>query len=366
MTIDNSEIRVLLTATGGIHTLGTIDCLKNNYEKRKVRIICTDIIEQPLLRYKADRFYIVPKGNSKNYVKSILKICKKEKINVIIPGNGHEILSISKNIELFNSQKISSTVSNFEAVKITMDKEKTYSKLKRIGITIPNYYRAKNYNEFLTSLKKLGYPKNDVCFKPSRYSQSGGTRGFRILRKKNTARKIILESKPGSVEIDFETTKNMLKAKGCFDLLVMEYLPGNEFSVYVFANNGKMIYCVTNLRQKLNQYYSFEAKIVDNKKIENMCRKIVDELKLDYNINIQFKNSKNGQTKLIEINPRIGGTIVLPAISGINLPYFAIKQSLGEKIPLKKQVKKTEMIRYWKELYIQGTKDFEISSNMRI
>ena len=87
LTIDNSEIRVLLTATGGIHTLGTIDCLKNNYEKRKVRIICTDIIEQPLLRYKADRFYIVPKGNSKNYVKSILKICKKEKINVIIPGN---------------------------------------------------------------------------------------------------------------------------------------------------------------------------------------------------------------------------------------------------------------------------------------
>ena len=68
------------------------------------------------------------------------------------------------------------------------------------------------------------------------------------------------------VIIDFETTKNMLKSKGSLDLLVMEYLPGDEFSTYVFADKGKMIYCVTNLRQKLNQYYSFEAKIVNNKK----------------------------------------------------------------------------------------------------
>ena len=366
MTINNSEIRVLLTASGGIHTLSVIDCLRNNYEKRKIKIICTDIIDQPLLTYKADGFYIVPKGNSKNYIRSIKKICKKEKINVIIPGNAHEILAISKNIKLFNSQKISATVSNFEAVKVTMDKEKTFSKLKKIGINIPNYYKVKNYSEFLTSLKKLGYPKKDVCFKPSRYSQSGGARGFRILRKKNTARKIILGSKPDSVEIDFETTKNMLKTKGSLELLVMEYLPGNEFSVYVFADRGKMVYCITNLRQKLNQYYSFEAKIVNNKKIEKTCKKIVDELKLDYNVNIQFKNSKNSQTKLIEINPRIGGTIVLPAISGINLPYFAVKQSLGEKIPLKKQTKETRMIRYWKELYIQGSKSFEINSNMRI
>ena len=32
MTINNSEIRVLLTASGGIHTLSVIDCLRNNYE----------------------------------------------------------------------------------------------------------------------------------------------------------------------------------------------------------------------------------------------------------------------------------------------------------------------------------------------
>jgi carbamoyl-phosphate synthase large subunit len=363
---NNFKINVLLSAAGGRHTLGVIDCLKNNYEKRKIRIICTDTVEQPLLKFKSDGFYIVPKGNSKKFINSIEKICKIEKINVIIPGNGNEILAISNNIKLFNSKNISTTISNLESIKITMDKEKTYSKLMKSRINIPTFFKVKNYNEFLLSTKKLGYPKNDICFKPSKYSQSGGSKGFRILRKKNTASKIILEDKPDSIEIDFETVKNMFKTGKKLELLIMEYLPGDEFSTYVFADKGKMLYCIPNIRQKLSQHYSFEAKTVKNEQIEKMCKTIVEKLKLDYNANIQFKRSKTGKLKLIEINPRMGGTIVLPAISGINLPYFTVKQSLGEKIPLKKQIKETKMIRYWKEFYVQDTKSFEINDEKLI
>tara|TARA_B110000438_G_scaffold494_1_gene527 strand:+ start:455 stop:1555 length:1101 start_codon:yes stop_codon:yes gene_type:complete len=366
MKMNNSQIKVLLTASGGIHALGVIDCLKNNYEKRKIKIICTDIEEKELLRNKADGFYIVPEGNSKKFIKTILKICEKEKIDIIIPGNANEILSISKNIELFNSKNIKTTISNFNNLNTILNKEKTYSVLKKIGINIPEYYRVKNYKEFLQAIKELGYPKKNICFKPSKYSESGGTRGFRILRQKNTAKKIILNEKPDSVEIDFETTKYALKNTGPIDLLVMEYLPGDEFSTYVFADKGKMIYCISNLRQKLDRYYSFEAKIQKNKKIEMMCKKIVKELELTSNVNIQFKNSKNNLPKLIEINPRIGGTIILPSISGINLPYLAIKQCLNEKIlPIKKS-KEVRMIRYWKELFLQNSETFEINNNSKI
>ena len=239
MKMNNSEIKVLLTASGGIHALGVIDCLKNNYEKRKIKIICTDMEEKELLKNKADGFYIVPKGNSKKFINTILKICQKEKIDIIIPGNADEILSISKNIKLFNLRNIKTTISNFNNLNIILNKEKTYSKLKKIGINIPEYYRIKNYKEFLQAIKKLGYPKKNICFKPSKYSESGGTRGFRILRQKNSAKKIILHKKPDSVEIDFETTKSALKNTGPIDLLVMEYLPGDEFSTYVFAEKGK-------------------------------------------------------------------------------------------------------------------------------
>lgn len=359
-------INVLLTSSGGRHTLGVIDCLKNNYEKRKVKIICTDIVDQPLLKFKADGFYIIPKANSTKFIKSIEKICKKENIHVIIPGNGDEILSLSNNIEIFNSKNISVTISDLESIEITMDKEKTYSTLLKSGINIPKFFRVNNYDDFLSSIKKLGYPKHDICFKPSKYSESGGSKGFRVLRNRNLASNIILDFKPDSIEIDFETVKNMFNTGKKLDLLVMEYLPGDEFSTYVFANKGKMLYCIPNIRQKLSQHYSFEAKTVKNKEIEKMCKIIVKKLKLNYNANIQFKISKTGKLKLIEINPRMGGTIVLPAIAGINLPYFTLKQSMGEKIPLKKQIKETKMIRYWKELYVQENTFFEITNTKLI
>ena len=360
-----SEIRVLLTASGGIHALGVIDCLKQNYEKRKFKIICTDTVEKKLLREKSDGFYVVPKGNSKNFVNEILKICKKEKIDIIIPGNADEILSISKNIKMFNLKNIKTTISNFDNLNIILNKEKTYSKLKKIGISVPEYYKVKNFKEFLLAIKKLEYPKKDICFKPSKYSESGGTRGFRILRKNNSAKKILLNYKPDTIEIDLKTIEIALKNTGPIDLLVMEYLPGDEYSTYVFAEKGKMHYCIPNLRQKLDRYYSFEAKTQKNLKIEKMCKKIVKELDLSSNVNIQFKNSKNKIPKLIEINPRIGGTIILPSVSGINLPYLAVKLCLGEKIPTKK-LTETKMIRYWKEVFIKDSETFEINNNSRI
>ena len=186
------------------------------------------------------------------------------------------------------------------------------------------------------------------------------------MRQKNTANDIIFNQKPDSVEIDYETIKIALKNSGSFSLLVMEFLPGDEFSTYVFAEKGKMIHCISNLRQKLDRYYSFEAETIKNKKIETMCKKIIEKLELSYNVNIQFKNSKNKIPKLIEITPRIGGSIILPSVSGVNLPYLSVKQCLGEKIITPKNIKKTKMIRYWKEFFIQNTKNFEINKNQKI
>jgi carbamoyl-phosphate synthase large subunit len=145
----------------------------------------------------------------------------------------------------------------------------------------------------------------------------------------------------------------------------MEYLPFQEYSVYVFCNNGNMLYCIPNKREELLQYYSFRASIVENKQICNICKKIVKILGLDFNVNLQFKISANNIPKLIEINPRIGGTIILPTVAGVNLPYLAIKKALDEKFPTKKSIKKITMIRYWKELFANGEKSFEIDGNYK-
>ena len=355
------EISILLTSAGGLGTPSIIDCLKNNYEKRKVRIICTDMNDQPIIHYKADGFYLLPQGNSRKYIDSLLKICKKEKINLIIPNSGREILTISRNIHLLNSNKIYATVPDYNAVIKTMSKYTTFEILQENKILVPDFYLVNNKRDFCRAITSLGYPDRTICFKPANYTLSGGARGFRILKSVNSIDDIILRNKPDSPQVDYETALRLFTKNKKLDLLVMEYLPGSEYSVYVLANNGKMEYCIPQLRQRLEQSYSFEAIVKKNNKISTLCKKIIKIMNLNYNVNIQIKLSKSGKLKIIEINPRMGGSIALSAAAGVNLPYFGIKLALKEKLPRHKIIYNTKMIRYWKELFVNKTKILQAS-----
>ncbi|HJU13549.1 MAG TPA: ATP-grasp domain-containing protein [Candidatus Nitrosotalea sp.] len=353
------NITVLLNGWGGFAGTSLIDCLKQNYEGRKVRVFCTDIKENPILQHKADGFAILPRGDSPRYLDALIRLCRREKIDVVIPGSNPEILTIARNRDLLASNDIHPAVSDSEMLEQVMDKGQTYEILAESGIPVPDFYHVKTRKEFLHAIRKLGYPRNPVCFKPSSYQSSGGARGFRILRKGNSLQKIILESKPGSAEIDHDTAMRLVETSKDLDLLVMEYLPGNEFSVYVLADRGEMLYCVANLRERIEQFYSFQAVTVDDRQVTSTCRRIVGALGLSYNVNIQLKMSSKRIPKVVEINPRMGGSIVLPSAAGVNLPYLAVKQALGEDLPRTLRPRKTRMIRYWKEMFETNSKAFE-------
>lgn len=346
------QITVLLTAAGGLGMPSIIDCLKNNYEKRRIKIVCTDVHDRPIIHHKSDEFHLLPPGNSKKYMNSLLNICKKNKVNVVVPNSASEILTISKNLHLLHSNKISATVSTYDSVKKTMSKSEAYAILRKNGVSVPDFYLVKDKKEFRRAIENLGYPNKPVCFKPSDYIYSGGARGFRILKKENSIDEIILKNKPDSAQIDYETTMRLFGKNKKLVLLVMEYLPGDEYSVYVLAKDGKMEYCIPQLRERLEQSYSFEASVRKNNEISTICEKIIKCMNLDYNSNIQIKFSKNNQPKIVEINPRMGGSIALSAAAGVNLPYLSIKMALGEKLPKPKIIYNTKMIRYWKELFV--------------
>ncbi len=351
------KISVLITASGGFGVPSYIDCLKNNYENRKVRIVCSDIKDIPLMQHKSDSFNLLPRGSSKNYIKKLIALCKKEKINVVIPCSDPEVIAISKNLSVLEKFGINCPVEKFSTIKDLLSKTKVYNKLSNHSLSVPKYFEVTNSNDFKKALKNLEYPKKPICFKPSKLSSTGGSKGFRILRRKNSLKKIILDEKPGSLEIDLSSSLRFFqenKAK----FLVMEYLLGVEYSVYILAENGKMLGCVPILRTRIEQGFAFEAVVEINRQIENLCKKLVKLFNFNYLVNVQIKLS-NKTPKIIEINPRIAGAVSLPVAAGINFPYLAVKQALNERIPKNLNYDKTSMIRYWKELYIKDEKNFE-------
>jgi len=346
------KVCVLLTSSGAPYTSGIIDFLKNNYEKRKIRIVCTDVKDQALMHYKADQFHLIPHGKSKNFIKKMIEVCKKEKVDVVIPRSAWELLSLSKNLELLNSKGISVAVSDVKTIQQTIDKYHVYKILKENKIPVPNFVLIQNQKEFVKALKKLGYPKKTICFKPSKQYSSGGSRGFRILRNTNSIGDIILTQKKDSAEIDYETAKKVFSKK-TIEMLIMEYVSGIHYSVHVFADHGKMLYCVPLEVKRPSHAYFGEGVITRNQKLTKISQKLVELFNFHSNVNFQFIISKNNIPKLIEINPRMSASINLPSYGGINMPYLAVKQAIGEGLPKLKINYGRKMIRYQTQLFIK-------------
>ena len=98
---------------------------------------------------------------------------------------------------------------------------------------------------------------------------------------------------------------------------------------------------------------SVEGKFVDNNDIIQYCASVISALQLHGNVGIQVKYSSAGEPLLLEINPRVQGTISACLGAGINLPVLAIKQELGVKVDGKLlQVNwGTCFSRFWEEAF---------------
>ncbi len=144
---------------------------------------------------------------------------------------------------------------------------------------------------------------------------------------------LLMNEKPNNIFIGFDEFLSICKGANTFpELIIMEYLPGEEYSVDVLADNGRFISAIPRSRDHIKMGISFVGTAVRDKEIIDYSERIVEGLKLNGNIGLQFKRDNNGIPKIIESNPRVQGTIVLCTAAGENMVYEAVKLSLGEKV----------------------------------
>jgi carbamoyl-phosphate synthase large subunit len=163
----------------------------------------------------------------------------------------------------------------------------------------------------------------------------------------------LFNEKPYNLRITYAHALKILSSKAFPELLVSEYLPGDEYSVDCLAHHGQPIMIVPRIRYKTINGISVQGEFINNRAIIDYCSQIIKAIGLHGNIGIQVKYSNDHTPLLLEINPRVQGTIVAGLGAGINLPVLAIKQELGIKIqPEEMQVKwGTKFSRYWQEVF---------------
>lgn len=330
------SVTVLLTASGSQFAPGIIKCLKKNGE-REIRVVGTDMSNDPSNKYLVDSFYCVHSTSSPLYIADILKICENEHVDILLPQMSAELPAFLKNLQKFDEigTKVSMTAN--PNVNIANNKLRLFEFMKENNIETPKFAGVNSFSEFKDGLFELGYPYKPVVVK---LPESSGARGVRVIDEGKSKYEIFAHEKPTSVYVSYEDMKSILLdaervlGKDHFpELMLMEYLPGDEYDIDLLAEDGKVLYTAGRRNPEIVMSISQTSILERNDHAEMIAEKLVKALDLDGNLGFDFKFDENGKAQLLEINPRIDATVSIFAAGCLNLPYLRVKQLLGETLP---------------------------------
>jgi len=250
--------------------------------------------------YVFKNHFIVPDVHTNNWIEPLNEIIEKNDIDYIFPAHDDVILALAQNADKLNADIISSPLST---CLICRSKTKTYNKFKN-SLPVPKVFNKLSEIE--------SFP---VFVKPDK---GQGTQGAYI------------------VVDNLDMLKGLFKSNS--DLIVMEYLPGKEYTVDCFTNRRKgLLFCSGRERIRIKSGISMNSKPVDEK-TNKVFRKYTDiisqELELYGAWFFQLKLDNKGTFKLLEIAPRIGGTMATHRVLGINFALLSIYEKEGVDIEI--------------------------------
>lgn len=300
---------------------GTISCYKNNPDGRKIRIIGTDMNDMTYNFVGVDKFYKVSRCTDPNYISELYKICKKEKVDVLIPCNTNELELLSIEASRFQTIDTKVLVSNIGGLHVANDKIRSYGYFKAKGILTPTTLITSSYDELRAFLDE----NKDTTF-VMKQRHGCGSRGFRIIGNNDN----LLSDKPSGVFIEDEELKRVFN--GETEYLVQEYLPGDEYTVDVVVNEGKVLQSACKLNSDMENGVARKSIIVNNPQCVEQCIEVCKALYLHGNIGFDLKCNEHGVPVIIDVNPRLTATVSLVAKAGVNMPYNALCMELEEPI----------------------------------
>jgi carbamoyl-phosphate synthase large subunit len=115
--------------------------------------------------------------------------------------------------------------------------------------------------------------------------------------------------------------------------LIMEYLPGQEFTVDCFSDREHgLLFCTGRERTRVRQGISMHGRLVNDPRFAEYAAAIAGRLTLHGAWFFQLKCDRDDRPTLLEVAPRIAGTMALNRVRGVNFPLLSIYEH--QRVPL--------------------------------
>ena len=185
------DIIILVTGVGSIAAVSVCRCFKS-VKERNIYVVGADIKEQ-VPNMNIDKYYQNKRYDDSNLIEHLISICKKEKIDLIISLVDGELYHIAKHREDFLKVGTIVCLNEADTLALIQNKYELYNYLDKHNIDTPKTVLFNNIEEFIDGCEKLGFPDNDICYKPI---TSSGSRGFRKICNQIDYENYLLKDKP--------------------------------------------------------------------------------------------------------------------------------------------------------------------------
>lgn len=259
-----------------------------------VKILCADMNPNRAAACQiAELSFSLPHCLEDNYTETLLKLCKKHNISMVVPTIDTELKVLAKNKQKFLDENIVLVVSDYELVKKCRDKRLTNSMFEQLDMPVPVTYE----------LDKIKFP----CFsKPISGSLS---QDIRILKSRE--------------ELDtWDVEKSQMMYMEIVDTSVF-----SEFTIDIYYNQNSELKCIVP-RQRLEVRGGEVSKALTVKSLLPLIKPIMDKISGAFGcLTLQvFKHNITDEIYGIEINPRFGGGFPLTNLSGAQYPKWLIQE----------------------------------------
>lgn len=298
----------------GIHAAITL--LKQGDPAQRFSVLCTHTTPGFPGFLAADEWALEPAGLSgEAYVDWCLEFARQQRVEAFLPAKEAERLAThAARFAAIGTRLL--PVADADALARINDKARFCSETTDLEAPPPEFVTVTTRAAFDAAYAELRTRHAALCIKPAVgvYGQ-----GFRLIDEKLPALEILLKG------LDYRITRADLEralaeTPSFKPLLLMEYLPGAEYSVDAVADQGRLVCAV--IRQKLQDGRHGQI-LVERPVLHRTLTELARRYQLNGLFNAQFREDVHGQPRLLEINPRMSGGMAMTSLSGLNLPAIA-------------------------------------------
>ena len=239
----------------------------------------------------------VPYPGAPGFIEALNKVIDEYGIDLIYPAHDSACLTLTQEQDKLHAKVITSPV---ETVEICRSKSRTYE-----------FFKGEDFipGTFPSADAVVSYP---VFCKPSVGQGSEGA-------KKVSSRE----------ELD-------LLLSGDEQYVICEYLPGDEYTVDCFTDrNGKLRSALIRRRERIRAGIAVRSRVIPmEEQVMSIAERINSKLVFSGAWFFQLKRNNEGEYRLLEISPRIPGTMGTTRNLGINYPMLTIFDMLGYDIDI--------------------------------